>query len=342
MAAQDIPNQAMNTLLAQPVPPPSLLFPTVSHVSKFLSSFLPVRPRDVDFVYHTPRFRPPRQPQQQNPQPCTRTLPTNSTPVTKIVLSITPTPGVYDVLSRPSATPPLAFLHRPFTLDRRRVPRGSLVLSSHVGFDEVLTVGYNTVLACRLGVDIDSSVCLQGYKGDPERRIGIVGLLDSSPSANNIAEDIKSEFGTLDSIHGFSDNDDACPAKVIAIMNAFHLEEVDRVMEAAVSKGWISDKNDGSQVVYLTGQARDQGLAAALEKRMKVVCVGHRTCEEWGVRYLAEQLRREFPILDVVEVFEDEEPLPPRPKKVKAEAVTKADGKVPKVKKQKIADVASA
>lgn len=251
------------------------------------------------------------------PQSGIRLLPTDPTSVFKVILSITPTPGVYHALSEPNPTPPLSFLHRPFTLDRRRVPRGASVLSSHVGFDEVLTVGYNSIVAARLGLDVESSVCLQGYKGDPERKIGIVGVLHTPVPAAELLHDISHEFGAYDDFHGFSNDavhlsENNNMIQVVAIMNAFHPEEVDRVMEAALARGWTSDLGDGRSVLYLTGQARQPGLIAADTKRMKVVCVGHRTCEEWGIRYLAEQCRAKFPILDVVEVLEDEEPRPPR------------------------------
>ena len=137
----------------------------------------------------------------------------------------------------------------------------------------------------------------------------------------SISDAIKREFGQWDAVYGVdveSKEDMAQPVSVVAIMNAFHPEEVQRVAEAALSKGWISDINDGSSIVYLTGQAREPGLLAAQEKNMKVFCVGHRSCEEWGIRYLASELRREFPMVDVCEVYEDEEPRPPRePKKPK-------------------------
>lgn len=201
------------------------------------------------------------------------------------------------------------------------MPRGTVVLASHVAFDEVLTVGYNTVLATRLHIDIPSSVCLQGYKGDADRRIGIVGILDSVRSLRHIVADIEREFQSVDSIHGFDledhegTGDGEKEVKVVAIMNAFHPEEVDRVVEAAIFREWIQDPSDASQILYLTGQAREPGLEAAKKKKMKIVCVGHRTCEEWGIRHLAGEVRKEFPAVGVVEIFEDEEPLAPRPRK---------------------------
>ena len=293
-------NTAVSALLNQPAPP--RLLPTVLDAAKFLSSFFPIRARDVPWIYHEPRGA--------------RYAP-DLTPVARVVCSITPTPGVYARMRLGRGTPPpLVFLHRPFTLDRRQVPRGTSVLSSHVGFDEVLTVGWNEVLADRLGMYVgDHAVCLQGYKGDPDRRIGIVAAFREPTTLNSISEKIKHEFGRWDAVYG-ADVDNSIDmeqaVQVVAIMNAFHPEEVERVLEAAVSKGWISDLNDGSSIVYLTGQAREPGLIAAQEKKLKVFCVGHRSAEEWGIRYLASELRRVFPMVDVQEVYEDEEPREPR------------------------------
>ena len=286
------------TLLSQPRPP---LPPTLATLTAFLSTFFPLRPRDVPFEYHVPRtafFNPAK------------------VLVSDVVFSITATPGVYAALKRKTPAPAVAFLHRPFGLDRYNVRRGSTVLSSHVGFDEVLTVGWNTVLAARLDMEVEHSACLQGYKGDPDRRIGIVGGVTST--VGKLLNAIKVEFGTIEGLHGAVEEDEDTLDQdigAVAIMNAFHPEEIDRVLTAAYEKGWIDGTENGSEVLYLTGQAREAGLIAAMAKGLKVVCVGHRTAEEWGIRYLAERTRAEFPMTRVEEVYEDEEPRPPRPPK---------------------------
>ncbi|KAH0399259.1 hypothetical protein KCU89_g6394, partial [Aureobasidium melanogenum] len=286
-------------LISQPAPP--IILPTVLQTSQYLASFFPKRARDVPWLYHEPR----------NP----RYSPA-AAPVARIVCSITPTAGVYTAMHAARTPPPLVFLHRPFTLDRKRVPRGANVLSSHVGFDEVLTTGWNEALAQRLDLYTgEDAVCIQGYKGDPDRRIGLVAAFRTPVNLGAVSDLIKREFGQWDAVYGAdveSETDMAQPVTVVAIMNAFHPDEVQRVAEAALSKGWISDINDGDSIVYLTGQAREPGLLAAREKKMKVFCVGHRSCEEWGIRYIASELKREFPMIDVCEVYEDEEPREPR------------------------------
>jgi hypothetical protein len=73
---------------------------------------------------------------------------------------------------------------------------------------------------------------------------------------------------------------------------------------------------DCSGVLYLTGAANDEGVEAALAKRMKVVCVGHRLCEVWGIAYLADRVRERWPGVDV-QVVDEEEVKPPPKEKVK-------------------------
>jgi hypothetical protein len=40
---------------------------------------------------------------------------------------------------------------------------------------------------------------------------------------------------------------------------------------------------------------------------MPVACVGHQVAEEWGIKWLAQQVKAKYPDIDVIEVFEDEE-----------------------------------
>ncbi|GME27905.1 putative ngg1p interacting factor 3 nif3 protein [Neofusicoccum parvum] len=273
---------------------------THAGITHFLSTLLPPCANDVNFLYHTPRY-PAYDPSRAA--------------VTHTVLSITPTPGVYTALNNPSSTtPPLCVLHRPWSLTRRALGRGTLVLASHVSLDTYLTVGWNTALASRLGLHTESALCIQGYKGDPQRKVGLVAPLrpgaDSTLGA--LTDAIKREFAGAGDLHlpvgaGLASESRIA---VVAIMNAFHAEEIDRVLDAAKDAGWIKDREDGSNVLYLTGAAREYGLEAAAIASMPAVCVGHRPCEEWGIRYLAENLRKQWPGLMVEEVLEEEEPRP--------------------------------
>jgi hypothetical protein len=206
--------------------------PTQAAVTQFISAVLPPKTNDVQLLYHVPRHP------KYN---------ADTAGVDQIVLSVTPTPGVYDLVGseatsiaytvrrNPLPRPPRAvcFLHRPFTLDRRRVRRGTLVLASHTSFDEILTVGWNLALAERLSLDVSESICVQGYKGDAERKIGVIGQV--SMSRDLLASRIKQEFGTVEAIYeGMSED-----IRVVAVMNAFNAGEVQRVLRLVQERGWI-------------------------------------------------------------------------------------------------------
>jgi len=449
----------------------------------------------------------------------------NKTPVSHITFSITTTPGVYTSLSRASqslfahSAAPAAFIHRPWSLERWKVPRGTTVLSSHTGFDETLTVGWNVQLAERLGVDVGEArkgdehvqeeatgcVCLKGYKGDEERRIGLVGgfgfgkgeshemvgvqagesreergdedvdgavrlvasgdlgeaeatrkKAGSVPLKDMLAR-INKEFAGVGEVFEFSslpkqenliteqdfsqaDNHTSAttvpdalalpistennpptqteisrkpskrqkktplppptplppsillarahvssltpdkPITAIAIMNAFHPEEVERAVSAAYAGGWIkwqpvgltgkfkdtaqspqsaapeeasstetvveetidtttsptllppvndepSDINPKGSILMLTGAPRAPGIAHVqthYADRVVIVCVGHAACEEWGIKFLAEQCRQKWQKVDVREVYE-EKVVVPKEKKVKKEAIAEVE-----------------
>jgi len=278
--------------------------PTHAAVTQFISAVLLPKTNDVQLLYHVPR----------HPK-----YDADTARVDQIVLGVTPTPGVYerigleatkavvtvprDALPRPPRT--VCFLHRPFTLERRRVRRGTLVLASHTSFDEILTVGWNLALAERLNMNVSESICVQGYKGDAERKIGVIGQV--SMSRGLLASRIKQEFGTVEAVYeGMSED-----IGVVAIMNAFNAGEVQRVLGLAQERGWLrAGEHVGGQMLYLTGQPRESGLFAANESGMSVVCVGHRSAEEWGIRYMASRLRTAFPDVSVKEVYEEEVPVP--------------------------------
>ncbi|OAL56810.1 hypothetical protein IQ07DRAFT_594278 [Pyrenochaeta sp. DS3sAY3a] len=275
--------------------------PTHAAVARLIASILPEKDNDVSRFYHTPR----------NPRYDPETA-----VVEQVVLSVAPTPGVYaligeqhdetstdvDAQHRPLIPPrpprTTCFLHRPFTLDRRSVRRGTLVLSSHTSFDEVLTVGWNVALAERLGVNVGDSICVQGYKGDPERRIGLIGQV--SMRRDVLRRRIQTEFADVEFVHdGLAEE-----IRVVAVMNAFNEVEVLRVLEAAQRQGWIPQEQNepGKHIVYLTGQPRVDGFEAAKALGMTVVCVGHRQAEDWGIRFLAASVRKEFPGIHVEEM----------------------------------------
>lgn len=175
-------------------------------------------------------------------------------------------------------------------------------------------MGCNFALLEKLGFDIDNATVLKGYKGDEGRRIGVVaGTADGLVlTAAETRQRVQREFGDFKGEGGWfgfedEDGEGAGPGvKAVACMNAFHLEEVERVTAAAVEKGFADDVGRCPGVVYLTGAVREEGLKAALEKGMRVVCVGHQICELWGIKYLADRVREMWPGLEVKVVDEEE------------------------------------
>lgn len=279
--------------------PQVMPLPTHAAVTRFVATLLPFKENDVPLLYHVPRRR---------------RYDAELAFIDRIVLSITPTPGVYPFIGHTNTHHPprtLCFLHRPWQLDRRAVRGETLVLSSHTSFDENLTVGWNPPLATRLGMVEENLFCVKGYKGDAERKIGIVGAI--SIPRNTIVERIQTEFGQMELIQEGQSEE----IHVVAIMNAFNEEEVLRVLNLAQERNWVPDASfeaRGRHVLYLTGQPRESGMLAATALGLTVACVGHRMTEEWGIRFLAAALRKAFPKVLVEEVYEEEEPIIRKPK----------------------------
>lgn len=292
----------------------------LSSLVDLLQTILPPSERDVPFFYHLPRH-----------------LDIHNSVVGRLVLSIVPTKGVYESFTLPRGNGlDVYFLHRPWKLDRHRGAkiwrRPRIVLASHKVFDEVLTVGWNVALAKRLDLALTQAVCLRGYKNNPDRKIGLVApFLDSPVRSSNtpattssvgrqnplVLEQIKEQFGTIEKAVGFHEVElnsrDSAPQgderiRVIAIMNAFSPVEVERIAAAALEAGFVESTRACEAVLCLTGEPREEGIEEAVEIGMKVVCVGHRACEDWGIRYLADQVQLNFPDLEIRIVDEPEEP----------------------------------
>ncbi|KAJ9102610.1 hypothetical protein QFC19_004719 [Naganishia cerealis] len=297
--------------------------PPVSHtaLTAFFCSLLPPAPSHLPLVYHSPHRPPPA--------------------ITRVVLSITATPGVYPYLSSPTTA---LFLHRPWSLDRRKLSRSTLVLASHQRLDELLTTGHNEVLMRRLGVQ-GEMVPIVGYKNDPERKMGLVGRLpvgytvqkdkntDTDADADADADDaaqadpsfddwlriIRNEFPHAEShLQGPPSNGDPVTAptpQYIACMNAFDPEIITRVIASAslLSPSASSPTTSSSiafhpsQIIYLTGQSRPLALAHAQALGIRVVTTGHREAEAWAIRFLQGAVEREWRGMGIQVVVVDEE-----------------------------------
>ena len=83
------------------------------------------------------------------------------------------------------------------------------MLASHKSFDAYLTVGWNVVLASRLGAELEDAVCVKGYKGDPERKIGLVArFVSGGRRFEDLVKDIKREFGGVGDLYSGKGKDD--------------------------------------------------------------------------------------------------------------------------------------
>ncbi len=273
-------------------------------LAAWLHSLLPAAPHHLPLIYHTPTRAPPRG------------------AFARLVLSITPTAGVYAALTPDTAL----FLHRPWALERRRLHLSTLVCASHQRLDELLTTGYNEVLMRRLGVQGEMHGIV-GYKKDPERKMGLVGLLHP-PLASRQAwrARVEAEFGGLEGDMACGSDDTMSngkgdpPIKAIACMNAFEPDFLHQVVEAARSLQQARDSPghpasspiQPNGVLYITGETKPLGAAAAQEQGMPVIFVGHGRSEQWAIMYLAEESRRVWGPLGVEVVAVVDEPEEPR------------------------------
>ena len=173
-------------------------------------------------------------------------------------------------------------------------------------------------------------MCIQGYKNDPERRIGLVGKLSSPMQASIYAHMLSHAFDGHDAVELPSSPGEEGPEQQIlalASLNAFTPEVIDRVVLSNHEMG-IKPQN----TICLTGAIREAGMEEARKLGMSVVAVGHVRCEMWGLRYLERMARQRFPGLEIVLVDEPEEIPEKRPRQTadggKARpAPAKEDGK---------------
>lgn len=103
--------------------------------------------------------------------------------------------------------------------------------------------------------------------------------------------------------------------ELLVSMNAFTPEIVDRIWDAIQAS---FPSIPAPKVLCVTGAVRESGIARASEIGFNVVAVGHKRCEDWGVKYFQRRLVDEFGStdLEVEWVDEPEEREQKRPQKV--------------------------
>ncbi len=169
------------------------------------------------------------------------------------------------------------FLHRPWQLQPGQLAADIGVLAYHLAFDENLTLGFNTRLATVFGM---SKLEVLGEKQG--RPIGMIGDIPTQSFASYCC--------CVDEV--FGGYDEACAdgnheVSRVAIVGAM----TDMLVREAASRG--AD-------VYITGELRKPAQAAVLETGIGIVGVGHRRCEEWGLRALAGLLGDRWSRLEVL------------------------------------------
>jgi len=169
------------------------------------------------------------------------------------------------------------FLHRPWQLQPNQLAPDVGVVAYHLAFDERLTLSFNLRLAEVLGI---SRVEVLGEKEG--RAIGMIGEI-SAQNFTNYCCCIEEVFGGQDEAH-------------VGIRT-----EIERVaVVGAMTDGLIREAASRGADIYITGQLRQPAQTAVDETGISIVGVGHRRCEEWGIRSLAGVLRERWSGLEVV------------------------------------------
>ncbi|KAL3161980.1 hypothetical protein ABBQ38_009058 [Trebouxia sp. C0009 RCD-2024] len=165
------------------------------------------------------------------------------------------------------------FIHRPFDLHLRAF-RNSYILWSHDDFDNNMTVGYNPALAADLQLLQPLEEVLWTNKRGVERRIGMVGRLDSPHAFGAYRRQVEDIFEGSDA----SKANSVPHVRKVAVMGAFNPSLLHRM------------KSEHDVDLYITGQVRPAALEVAKELNIAVIAVGHERCEAYGLRSLASSL----------------------------------------------------
>ena len=162
------------------------------------------------------------------------------------------------------------------------------VLTHHLPFDESLTIGFNPYMATQLkALKLPEPL---GFKRGPhapdvELPSRPIGMLINVPECEFDAQlaAISTAFGGYDRAEMGRQHDVTC----IAVVGAM----TDALVREAASRG---------ASLYLTGQYRKPAQDAVDETGIAVIATGHRRTEVWGMRALANLLRKKWADLDVL------------------------------------------
>jgi putative NIF3 family GTP cyclohydrolase 1 type 2 len=208
-------------------------------------------------------------------------------PIERIGLTLDPFPDLANWVQEYNLD--ALWIHRPFQLSQLHDLPNLGVLSHHLPFDEALTMGYNRLMAERMGVTNSPEPI--GYKQDvdttgvllAQRPIGM--LVDvAEREFDEWLHTIKTEFGGYDraeaghSLAGWQPH-----SSRIAVVGAM----TDALVREAAERG---------AHLYLTGAYRKPAQLAVDQTGIAVIAIGHRRTEEWGLQLLADLLEDRWSI----------------------------------------------
>lgn len=168
------------------------------------------------------------------------------------------------------------FLHRPWQLRSELMPDIG-VLSYHLAFDECMTLGFNPRLANVLSM---SDLEVLGEKQG--RAIGAICNIPQQKIAKYL-HCLTEIFGGLEEVHLGK----ATEISRIAVVGGMN----DVLVREAATRG---------ANLYVTGQMRQPAVEALKETEISAIAIGHRRCEQWGLRSLAGLLRDRWSELSVI------------------------------------------
>jgi putative NIF3 family GTP cyclohydrolase 1 type 2 len=168
------------------------------------------------------------------------------------------------------------FLHRPWKLDTEKLPPDFGIISYHLPFDELLTLGFNPYLASILNM---SNLEILGEKQN--RAIGMIGSIPNQtfPELCNCINQI---FSGYEQIQAATQTE----VNKIAVVGAM----TDLLVREAASR---------ATNVYITGQFRQPATRAIIDTQIGLISIGHKRSETWGLRVLASILQQRWSNLEV-------------------------------------------
>ena len=228
--------------------------PTLAQIAAYLDRALGSErfPHDQESIYHA-----------------------STSPIVRIGLAVEPWPGIEHWVQQQRLD--ALFLHRPWKLDKKKLPEHIGILASHLPFDATLTFGFNPRLAQAL-----SMVNPIPFAYKDSIPLGMRGTIEPTTTEDFLAT-LTQIFGRAPTVQDiFSDS-----IEHIALVGAMN----DTLIREAASHG---------VQLYLTGQFRPSAARAVQETEMTVAEIGHAEGEWWGLRALAGLLRERWANLDVL------------------------------------------